>query len=32
MQYQDVKLSMQITKDFYNKDYFEGKNQIAYDS
>jgi len=23
---------MQITKDFYNKDYFEGKNQIAYDS
>jgi len=23
---------MQLTKDFYNKDYFEGKNRIAYDS
>ncbi|MDD5147739.1 MAG: class I SAM-dependent methyltransferase [Candidatus Daviesbacteria bacterium] len=23
---------MKITKDFYNKDYFEGKNKIAYDS
>ena len=23
---------MQITKDFYNQDYFEGKNKIAYDS
>ena len=23
---------MKITKDFYNKDYFEGKNKVAYDS
>ena len=23
---------MKITKNFYNQDYFEGKNKVAYDS